>query len=100
MAMKPVYDLAVKTGTYTDRAGAEKGRYLNVGKVFQRDDGSLTLKLDCLPIGIPDWSGWVNCYPHKPREGATAPPAPPQDFGPNTSWGPSTHSELDDDTPF
>lgn len=93
MAMKPVYDLAVKTGTYTDRAGAEKGRYLNVGKVFQRDDGSLTLKLDCLPIGIPDWSGWVNCYPHKPRENPTAPPV-------TNEWGPATPSDPDDDIPF
>jgi len=69
MAMKPLYDLTVKTGSYTDRDGQQKVRYLNIGKAFQRDDGSLTLKLDCLPVGIPEWNGWVNCYAVKTRNG-------------------------------
>lgn len=34
------YDIAIKLGTYTDRQGQEKGRWLNVGAVMQGDDGN------------------------------------------------------------
>jgi hypothetical protein len=30
--------------------------------LFKRDDGSLTLKLDCIPVGAPDWNGWISFY--------------------------------------
>lgn len=43
----------------------EKNRYQNCGTLFERDDGSLCIKLDCLPIGCPDWNGWMNFYDFK-----------------------------------
>lgn len=43
---KKIYDLAVKTGSYTDSSGNEKGRYLNIGSVLQKDDGGKFLLLN------------------------------------------------------
>ena len=47
------------TGTYTDRNGQEKRRYLTVGKLFQRDDGSMSMKIDAIPV---NFDGWLNAY--------------------------------------
>lgn len=54
MAIKQ-YDLAVKTGTYKDKEGKEKGRYKNVGSVFAGDNG-LYMVLDRTfnPAGVPN----------------------------------------------
>ena len=35
--------LVVKTGTYTDREGAEKGRYVEVGVILSNDKGEFAL---------------------------------------------------------
>ncbi len=35
--------LVVKTGTYTDREGAEKGRYVDVGVILSNDNGEFAL---------------------------------------------------------
>jgi len=64
MAMKKKFD-AVYSEKYTDRDGNEKTRYTNLGSLLERDDGSLTLKLESLPIGF---TGWVNFYEPKARE--------------------------------
>ena len=80
MAMKKKFD-AVYSEKYTDREGNEKTRYTNLGSLLERDDGSLTLKLESLPIGF---TGWVNFYEPKAREeggkgeGGSAAPARPQ----------------------
>lgn len=46
--MKKAFDLAVKTGTYTDAAGATKNRYQSIGALMQGDDGRQFLLLDPL----------------------------------------------------
>lgn len=50
------YDLAVKTGEYTDREGKTKGRYENIGMIMEKDDGSqfLLLKRTFNPAGVPN----------------------------------------------
>lgn len=45
---KRKYDLAVKTGSYTDNTGATKNRYHNIGVVMQGDDGGHYMLLDPL----------------------------------------------------
>lgn len=60
MSMKPVKKAVVNTGKYTAADGSEKNRYLTVGKLLQRDDGSQCLKLDSLPVG--EFNGWINFY--------------------------------------
>ena len=37
------YDVAVKTGSYTDQAGAVKGRYTNIGVMMDGDNGEFLL---------------------------------------------------------
>lgn len=66
MAMKKTHDAVYAGEKYTDREGNEKTRYVNMGALFQRDDGSLTAKVESLPIGF---NGWINFYEPKAKEG-------------------------------
>jgi len=68
MAARPTHDLAVKTGEYLDHTGQPKGRWLTVGTVFRHDDGGTSIKLDAIPLGLPEWGGWISVFPRKPRE--------------------------------
>ncbi len=54
MATQRIKDLAVRTGTYTDSNGEQKGRYENIGSLFKKDDGNLfmTIKATFNPAGI------------------------------------------------
>ena len=66
MAMKKTHDAVYAGEKYIDRDGNEKTRYTNVGALFTRDDGSQTMKLETVPVGF---SGWVNFYEPKPKDG-------------------------------
>lgn len=66
---KKVYDAVATIGEYTDRNGATKKRYLNVGSVFESDKG-LSLKLDAVPIG-GEWSGWISFFVPNERNAAS-----------------------------
>lgn len=59
MSMKAIKKLVAITGTY-QKDGVEKKQYMTCGKLFQRDDGSLCMKLDALPLG--DFNGWISAY--------------------------------------
>lgn len=88
---KKLYDLAVKTSQYQDRAtGQTKGRWQNVGAVMQGDDGSQFIMLArwFSPAGVPDLSGkggesvLLSCFEPRDNAGgnggqraASAPPA-------------------------
>jgi len=52
---RKIKDLVVKVGTYT-KNGKEKGRYVNVGSVFQKDDGGefMVLNRTFNPAGVPN----------------------------------------------
>lgn len=60
--MRQVMKLVATVGKYTDTLGNEKNRYLTIGKVFERPDGTRCHKIDSLPVGS-EWSGWVSEYP-------------------------------------
>lgn len=45
MARK-IKDLAVRTGSYTDGNGQEKGRYMGCGALMESDDGSQFIMLN------------------------------------------------------
>jgi hypothetical protein len=64
--MKKTHDAVYAGEKYTDREGNEKTRYVNVGALLQRDDGSMTLKLEAVPVGF---NGWINFYEPKPKDG-------------------------------
>tara|TARA_B100000749_G_scaffold278071_1_gene268079 strand:+ start:3944 stop:4219 length:276 start_codon:yes stop_codon:yes gene_type:complete len=65
--LKKVKNLVATMGKYTDTYGNEKSRYITVGSMFERQDGSVCLKLDAIPIG-EEFTGWVNCYEPRERE--------------------------------
>ena len=67
MASRKTHDAVATVGTYKDRSGNEKKRYVNIGSVFTDDDGRQSLKLDSVPVG-PEWSGWISFYEPKERE--------------------------------
>ena len=53
-----LYDVVVKTGSYTNANGEEKNRYENIGVVMQGDNGPyMMLKRTFNPAGVPDMSG-------------------------------------------
>ena len=54
MAQK-LYDVVVKTGSYTNGQGEQKNRYENVGSVMQGDNGQfMILKRTFNPAGVPN----------------------------------------------
>ena len=59
MAAKKLYDLAVKTGEYTNRDGDTKGRYENIGSILEMQDGGkmILLKRTFNPAGVPHKDG-------------------------------------------
>lgn len=90
MGMKPYRRAVAVTGTYTDRSGAEKKRYTNVGTLFQYDDGGFALKLDSVPVG-DGWNGFISFYEIEKREDA-----PKGGGGGRTEFT----ADLDDEIPF
>ena len=76
-AMKKTHNLVAVVGKYTDSQGQEKKRYLTIGAAFTREDGSMALKIESIPVG-PEWNGWVNLYlPRDKQEQTPTQPAPP-----------------------
>lgn len=70
MATK-LYDVCVKTGSYTNNQGEQKNRYENIGTVMQGDDGGqfMLLKTTFNPAGVPnpDNRDTVMCSMFEPR---------------------------------
>jgi hypothetical protein len=93
--MTPFKKAVVKTGTYTDRDGNEKARYLNVGVLFKYEDGGLALKLEAMPVG-DGWNGFVSFFDMDDKKGAG------QRSSGGTSSGQSRREsyDLNDDIPF
>ena len=58
--MKRIKKVVAVTGKYTDKNGQEKNQYVTCGAMFKREDGSVCMKLDSLPLG--DFNGWLNFY--------------------------------------
>ena len=67
--LKPYADLKVKTRTYIDKDGKEKGVWLTIGTLFSSPHGSnLTIKIDAIPTG--DWNGFVSIFKREQPENA------------------------------
>ncbi len=58
--MEKIKDAIAVVGEY-NKGGEIKKRYQKVGSLFQRDDGSFSMKLESLPLSA-DWNGWLNFY--------------------------------------
>lgn len=83
--MKRKYDATVITGEYQNNAGETKKRYLTIGSVLERGDGSLCMKLEAVPV---NFDGWINFYTPKLKE-----------LGEKIGKIP-TRSEMEDEIPF
>lgn len=76
MSAKKIYDVTVKTRSYTDRNGEKKGVWQNVGAVWKGEDGNswLTLNRWFNPAGIPAEEGrdTISCslFVPKPSDAA------------------------------
>lgn len=104
MSAQPTHDLAIKSGVYQDRNGDTKGRWLRIGTVFRHDDGGTSIKLDAIPVGLPEWNGWVSVFKRELKEEGQAqtqhrqpPPQQRQQARPAPQNGPLP---FDDDIPF
>jgi hypothetical protein len=76
--MAKLYDVSVKTGSYTDKSGATKGRYENIGVMMEGDNGPyLMLKRTFNPAGVPGNADRDNiiCSLFKPSDDQGARPA-------------------------
>ena len=76
--MEKMYDLAVKTGSYTNSQGETKNRYENIGSVFKGDKGPYAfLKKTFNPAGIETEPGRdsiiVSMFEPKPRQQQQSP---------------------------
>ena len=91
--MKPSYDIKVKTGTYTDREGKERGSWIKIGVVFEKD-GTLFGNLSAIPV---NWDGRFSLFPPREQDFEGSPSA--------TRGGPSMtqragRNPVDEYTPF
>lgn len=86
-----IRDIAVKTGSYTDSQGNEKGRWQNVGALMKGDDGGefVILQRWFNPAGIANpqdrESVVLSCFPLKdkqqqPQQSQPQQTEPPADF--------------------
>ena len=56
MATKKIKNLSVAIGKYTDSSGNEKTNWLNIGGIFQKDDGGKFMLMNRTfnPAGVPN----------------------------------------------
>lgn len=81
--MKRIKRIVATVGEYTDKNGDTKKNYINIGTLFERPDGSLTIKLESVPLG---WNGWASFYDIEEKK--------------NGQTRTYTAQELDDEVPF
>lgn len=105
--MAKLYDLAVKTGEYTNAQGETKGKWLNVGAVMEGNDGGQYMILDRTfsPAGLPNPDNRSNVLVSmfEPKEGggqSSAPRQQQQSTNTPVSQAPSSAMQFDDDIPF
>jgi hypothetical protein len=101
LGTKKIYDLAVKTGEYTNGQGETKGRYLNVGAIMQKDDGGKFIMLERTfnPAGVPNPENRSNLllsmFPAKEGDGQQQ-----QQSSAQSRPAPAPTGDFDDDIPF
>lgn len=79
MSTKPYKRIVAANGKYTNKDGDEKTRWLTVGTLFQKEDGSFSAKIEALPCG-PQWDGWLNFFEIEDRKKSTQDDSEPAPF--------------------
>ena len=60
--MKKVYNLSCVKSEGSDG----KTYWQNVGIMIEKDNGKMSIHLDCIPVG--NWDGWITINEKKPRD--------------------------------
>ena len=109
MPAKKIRDLAVKTGSYTDRDGNTKGRYKNVGSLMESEDGGKFILLDTTfnPAGVPNPDNrdnvLISIFEMKDNDGGQRSgggATPRNNEGPRQAAQTRQSDVADDDIPF
>jgi hypothetical protein len=69
--MSVQYEVMASTGSYTDKNGQEKKRWVKCGVVMATKSGGLALKMETMPVG---GDGWFSLFEPKPRDDAQQAP--------------------------
>lgn len=88
MAIK--YDVITKNGSYKDKNGEEKTRWLKVGVCMDTKQGGLAIKLESLPVS--GFDGWLSLAEPKVKDSFT-----PRG---NDEMPKASLSDIDSDIPF
>jgi hypothetical protein len=90
--MPVTHEIVAHGEKYTTADGQEKSRLINIGKVIEKANGKLAIKLDTIPL---NWDGWAMMLPPRPKDDAQ-----PQRSKPVASRVPGSDDDLADDIPF
>ncbi len=63
--MPVIYEVVAHGEKYTTQTGEEKSRLVNIGKVIEKANGKLSLKLDVIPL---NFDGWAMLLPPRPKD--------------------------------
>ena len=63
--MSIAYEVMASTGSYTDKNGQEKRRWMKCGIVMNTKTGGLALKLEAVPVGS---DGWFSLFEPKAKD--------------------------------
>jgi hypothetical protein len=87
-------DAIAAIGEYKDtKTGEMKKRYLKCGMVMVDDEGSISFKIDAVPVG-KYWDGWINAKePYDGEKPARQSNAPTRKSG-------NGFDDMKDDIPF
>lgn len=93
MAMKMIRKLAVPVPK-----GNDEVFWMNIGALmYDAEKKKFSVKLNAIPIGIPDFEGWVNCFELDDKEEGDD---KPQRTRRNERAESNKNRDFDDDIPF
>lgn len=104
------HDLCVKTGTYQDREGNEKGRWMNVGALMEGENGPFIMLNACFnPAGLREEGReaiLISCFEPQQQEQQDSrqqqrqAPRPSGKTHGDRPGGPKNRIPTGDDVPF
>ena len=65
--MSVKYEVIASTGTYKNKQGEEKKRWLKCGVVMETKNGGLAMKLEAVPVGSDGWFTLTEPKEYVPR---------------------------------
>ena len=65
--MSVKYEVIAATGTYKNKQGEEKKRWLKCGVVMETKNGGLAMKLEAVPVGSDGWFTLTEPKEYEPR---------------------------------